>query len=109
MSEIEKYEVDIQDSVAVERRNAVEKITKESVNLVDELLHIIYNQELDVENRPIVDARTKLQAIGMLLDRGVPKLGVDHGKSDVVEESSSKKKLQKEIEELIKKSKTKEE
>lgn len=94
---------ELQNPIDYEQKRAVEKISKEAVNLVDELLLIIYNHELDGEGRPIVDARTKLQGIGMLLDRAVPKKGVDNGKSDVVEESGSKKKLRAEIEALIKK------
>lgn len=105
MSEIEKYRVELQDPVALQRKQISERITKESDKLIDELLLIIYNDSLDEEGRPIVDAKTKLQAITMLLDRGVPKLGVEHTKSEIIEETTSHKKLRTEIEELIKKGK----
>ena len=73
----------------------LEKISKNADSLVDELLAIIYNSD--------TDPRTKLQAIGMLLDRLIPKLGVDTGKVEASEESGARRKLKAEIEELIQK------
>ena len=103
--DIEKYddyEVEVEQSVEFEKKQVVKKIVQESGRLVDELLHIIYNDQIDNEGRPIVEARVKLSAIGMLLDRGVPKLAVDNAKSEVLEESRTRKKIREEIEAMVK-------
>lgn len=100
--ELERYEIEVAKSVEVQRKRVVEKITFESSQLVDELLKIIYSEALDERGNPIVDAKVKLAAISMLLDRGIPKLAVDGTKQAVVEESSTRRKLRQEIEDLVK-------
>lgn len=95
-------ELEIQSGVEAHRQKIVEKITFEAEPLVDELLFIIYNREVNEDGEPIVDAKIKLSAIAMLLDRGIPKLGVDHTKKEVVEESITRKKIREEIETLVK-------
>lgn len=86
---VEAVQKQLEQSAEIARSRAVAKITLESERLIDELLIIIY--------APDVDARVKLSAIGMLLDRGVPKLAVDNKKSEIVEESKTRKKIQEEI------------
>ena len=93
--DIEDYKADVEKSIEVLRKKVVDQITLESEKLIQELLDIIYDRE--------VDSRVRLSAIGMLLDRGIPKLGVEHTKDEEVEESNSRKKMRSEIEELIKK------
>lgn len=98
---IEKLGVEIQQDVDLHRTNVVRKITLESEALVDELLLIIYNHDVAADGHPVVEPRIKLTAIGMLLDRGIPKLAVDHSKSEIVEESGTRKKIREEIEALV--------
>lgn len=93
---------EVSQSMEMERRQVVTKIVKESGNLVDELLAIIYSNAVDEQGRPIVEPRIKLSAIGMLLDRGIPKLAVDGNKSEVIEESRTRKKIREEIEGMMK-------
>ena len=102
-NEIEIYPLSLETSVESQRKRVVEKITMESGALVDELLSIIYNHDVNVEGEPVVDAKVKLSAIAMLLDRGIPKLGVDSTKSSAVEENGTRKKIREEIEALVKK------
>lgn len=99
--EIEVFQTDLEKSVEAHRKQAVTKITLESERLIEELLKIIYSDDLDLEGRPIVDAKVKLSAISMLLDRGIPKLAVDNTKSEVVEESRTRKRIRDEIEVLV--------
>lgn len=101
-NEIEVYQVEVEKSVEAHRKQIVDKITLESDRLIDELLKIIYSDDLGEDGRPFVDAKVKLSAIAMLLDRGIPKLGVDNSKSEVVEETGTRKKIREEIEQLVK-------
>lgn len=96
-----KMNSEIQLDVDTHRTKVMRKITLESEALVDELLLIIHNHEIDMEGRPIVDAKIKLSAISMLLDRGIPKLGVEHVKTETLEESSTRKRFREEIEALV--------
>lgn len=75
------------------RKAIARKIALESDRLVDELFAIVYDEE--------VDAKVKLSAITILLDRGIPKLGVQHSKEDESEERGSRKAIREEIEKLL--------
>lgn len=69
------------------------RIILELDRLLDELFGIVFDPE--------TDPRTKLSAISMLMDRGIPKLGIKHTKEDETEERGSRKQLREEIERLI--------
>jgi len=71
--------------------------------LVEQLILIITNDERNEDGSLVVPPNAKLQAIGMLLDRAVPKLGVDNSKKAEVEDSPSRKRMKNEIEEMIRK------
>jgi hypothetical protein len=75
------------------RKAIARKIALESDRLVDELFAIVYDEE--------VDAKVKLSAITILLDRGIPKLGVQHAKEEELEERGSRKAIREEIEKLL--------
>lgn len=75
------------------RKSIAKKIALESDRLVDELFSIVYDDE--------VDAKVKLSAITILLDRGIPKLGVQHSREDESEERGSRKAIREEIEKLL--------
>lgn len=90
------YEDDENDeSAQVEnfRKSIARKIALESDRLVDELFAIVYDEE--------VEAKVKLSAITILLDRGIPKLGVQHSKEEESEERGSRKAIREEIEKLL--------
>ena len=90
--DIENFKEETEKSIEALRKKVVDQITVESEKLIAELLNIAYGEE---------GARTKLQAIGMLLDRAVPKLGVDHAKLEDDSESRDRKRLRAEIEDLL--------
>lgn len=75
------------------RKAIARKIALESDRLVDELFAIVYDEE--------VDAKVKLSAISILLDRGIPKLGVQHAKEEELDERGSRKAIRQEIENLL--------
>lgn len=75
------------------RREMADRIALQSHKLIDALFAIVDDAE--------VEAKVKLSAIAMLLDRGVPKLGVDHTKIEAEEESDGRKALRDEIERLM--------
>lgn len=100
--ELEKYQQDLEVSNDAKVQRVTTKITDEAEGLVDELLFIIYNREVNDDGDYRVDAKTKLSAIGMLLDRSIPKKGVDSTKSAVVEESGTRKRIREEIEAMMK-------
>lgn len=75
------------------RQAMARKIALESDRLVDELFALVYDAE--------TDARTKLSAITILLDRGIPKLGVTHTKEEETEERGSRKAIREELEKLF--------
>lgn len=83
------------NSVEAQRRRASYKIVAEVDRLIDELLIIIRSED--------VDPRIKLSAINMLLDRAIPKLGVQHIAPVEEEEAPAKANLRKDIEDLIRK------
>lgn len=99
--ELEVFRAEIEKSVEAQRRRVVDRITMESDFLVDELLKIIHSDDVDNRGRPIVEAKIKLSAIAMLLERGVPKLAVSHSKEEAVEETGTRKRMRQEIEELV--------
>lgn len=102
LEKFDAFEAEVEQSVELQKKNVVRKIVTHADGLVDELLYIIYNREVDVDGHPIVEPRVKLSAIGMLLDRGVAKLAVDNNKSEVVEESKTRRKIREEIEAMVK-------
>jgi hypothetical protein len=75
------------------RKSIGKRITLEADRIVDELFGIVYDEE--------VDAKVKLSAINILLDRALPKLGVQHQKEEETEERGSHKDIRLEIEKLI--------
>lgn len=75
------------------RKAIAKRIILESDKLVDVLFSVIYDEE--------EEAKVKLSAISMLLDRGIPKLGVQHTKEEETEEKGSHKALREEIEKLL--------
>ena len=77
------------------RKSIARRIALESDRLVDELFAIVYDPE--------TEAKVRLSAINTLLDRGIPKLGIQHTKDEEIEERGSRKQLRDEIEELMKK------
>lgn len=94
-------EAELQGSAALQQQQVSSLILGEAPRLVRELLDIIYSDDLDVDGRPIVDAKVKLSAIGMLLDRSVPKLAVAKADTEVIEESKTRKKIKEEIKALM--------
>lgn len=84
---------DFNDSVENLRKKVVDQIAVDSEKLIEELKMIAYDREVAVNAR--------LQAIGMLLDRSVPKLAVDNQKVEVNEESDSRRRFREEIEMLM--------
>lgn len=96
MDEFEEFEEQFDQSKEVEafQQAIARRIILESDRLVDELFGIVFD--------PDTDPRTKLSAISMLMDRGIPKLGIKHTKEEETEERGSRKQLREEIEKLIK-------
>jgi hypothetical protein len=97
MEDFEEFEGQFDQSKEAEvfQQALGRKIILESDRLVDEVFGIIFDPE--------TDPRTKLSAISMLLDRGLPKLGIKHAKEEDGEELGSRKQLREEIENLMKK------
>lgn len=93
---MEEFEEEFSESKEIEafRQAIAKRIALESDRLVDELFGIVYDEE--------TEAKVKISAISMLLDRGIPKLGIKHSKEDEVEERGSRKALREEIEKLLK-------
>lgn len=83
------------------RQAIARRIALESDRLVDELFGIVYDPE--------TEAKVKISAISMLLDRGIPKLGIKHSKEDEVEERGSRKQIREEIEKMLMKNEEDEE
>lgn len=78
---------------ATRRRIAI-RIAHEMDSLIDALFEIANNAE--------EDAKVRLSAINMLLERSLPKLGVEHTTKEDVEESGGSKSIRAEIEALLK-------
>lgn len=93
MSDIDKFKEETEKSVEALRKMVIDQITVESELLIKELLSIAYNPE--------ADSRVKLQAISMLLDRAVPKMGVDHAKVEDDPENHNRRRLREEVEALL--------
>jgi hypothetical protein len=87
-------EFDESKEVEAFRQAIAKRIALESDRLVDEIFGIVYDPE--------TEPKVKLSGISMLLDRGIPKLGIKHSKEDETEERGSRKQLREEIEKLIK-------
>lgn len=92
---MEEFEEEFSESKEIEafRQAIAKRIALESDRLVDELFGIVYDEE--------TEAKVKISAISMLLDRGIPKLGIKHSKEDEVEERGSRKAIRDEIEKLL--------
>lgn len=75
------------------RKAVARRIVADADRLVDELFGIAY----DID----ADPKVRLSAISMLMDRGVPKLGVQHTREEESEERGSRTQLREEIEKLI--------
>lgn len=88
-------EFDQSKEVEAFRQAIAKRIALESDRLVDELFGIVYDPE--------TEAKVKISAISMLLDRGIPKLGIKHSKEDEAEERGSRRQLREEIEKLMRK------
>lgn len=94
MEDFEEFEEEAhQQDVDKVRRELADQIALRSHKLIEALFDIVEDGE--------VEAKVKLTAISMLLDRGVPKLGVDHTKIEPEEESDGRKALREEIERLM--------
>jgi hypothetical protein len=90
-----------EDQVENFRKSIARRVALESDKLVDVILNIVYDDE--------VEAKVKLSGISMLLDRGLPKLGIQHSKEEEVEERGSRKAIREEIERLMELDKDEEE
>lgn len=76
------------------RKEVTRRIAIHSDELIDSLFELANNQE--------IEAKVRLTAISILLDRGVPKLGIEHTKPDAGSESGGRKAVRDEIEALLK-------
>jgi len=85
---------DEQRLVEITRRKIATRIAMESEALINALF--------DIANDSDEDARVRLTAINMLLERSLPKLGVEHATKETEEESGSSRAMRAEIETLIK-------
>lgn len=86
-------EFDESEQLEAFRKAIAKRIILESDKLVDVLFGVIYDEE--------EEAKVKLSAISMLLDRGIPKLGVSHQKEEETEERGSRAAIRDEIEKLL--------
>ena len=75
------------------RKSIAKRILLDSDRLVDELFSIAYDMD--------VEPKVRLSAISMLIDRGIPKLGIQHSKEEESEEKGSRKQIREEIEKLM--------
>lgn len=75
------------------RRRVAVRIAENMDSLIDALFEIAMN--------PDEDAKVRLAAINSLLERSLPKLGVEHTKESDVEESGGSKAIRSEIEKLL--------
>lgn len=92
--ELEQSIRDEQKQVENIQRKMTARIVMGSPQLIDALFDIATNTE--------EDAKVRLTAIGMLMDRSHPRLGVEHAEKSELEESASSKSMRAEIESLIK-------
>ena len=86
-------EFDESKEVEAFRQAIAKRIALESDRLVDEIFGIVYDPE--------TEPKVKLSGISMLLDRGIPKLGIKHSKEEETEERGSRKQLREELEKLL--------
>ncbi len=95
MTIFDMFDEEPEESKEVEafRQAIARRIALESDRLVDELFGIVYDPE--------TEAKVKISAISMLLDRGIPKLGIKHAKEEETEERGSRKQVREEIERLL--------
>ena len=90
---MENEEFDESEQIEAFRKSIARRITLESDRIVDELFSIVYDGE--------TEAKVKLSAINILLDRALPKLGVQHQKEEETEERGSRRQIREEIEKLL--------
>lgn len=89
--EDEEYEEE-QQEIEKHRKAMANKIALRSEQLVEWLFDLAANAE---------DDKVRLSAINTLLDRGIPKLGVEHAKQEAADEPTAKRELREEIEQLF--------
>jgi hypothetical protein len=75
------------------RRRVAVRIAENMDGLIDSLF--------DIANDPEEDSKVRLAAINSLLERSLPKLGVEHAKEAEAEESGNAKAIRAEIESLL--------
>lgn len=79
--------------VEATRQRIARRIALESEELIDSLF--------EMANDPEEDSKVRLSAINTLLERSLPKLGVEHAERTETEESSGSKSIRSEIEALL--------
>lgn len=89
------FEEEYSESKEVEafQKAVARRILLEADKLVDELFLVAYDHE--------EDAKVRLSAISMLLDRGIAKLGIKHSREEESEERGARKQIRLEIEKLL--------
>lgn len=75
------------------RRRVAVRIAENMDGLIDSLF--------EIANNPEEDSKVRLAAINSLLERSLPKLGVEHTKESESEESGGSKAIRSEIEKLL--------
>lgn len=92
--ELEQGTKEDQRLIELTRRRTATRIAHEMDSLIDALF--------DIANDVEEDAKVRLSAINMLLERSLPKLGVEHTEKTETDESSGSKTIRAEIEALLK-------
>lgn len=75
------------------RRRIAIRIAHNMDNLIDALF--------DIANSVEEDAKVRLSAINMLLERSLPKLGVEHSEKSETEDTGSSRAIRAELEKLL--------
>lgn len=94
MDELDFDPNDDQKLIDATRRRVAVRIAENMDGLIDSLF--------DIANDPEEDSKVRLAAINSLLERSLPKLGVEHTKESEAEETSASKSMREEIEKLLK-------
>lgn len=93
MDELEFDPNDDQKLIEATRRRVARRIADNMDGLIDSLFDLAENAE---------DDKVRLAAINALLERSLPKIGIEHTKEAEAEESSASKSMREEIEKLLK-------
>lgn len=93
MDELEFDPNEDQKLIEVTRRRVARRIAENMDGLIDSLF--------EIANNPEEDSKVRLAAINSLLERSLPKLGVEHTKEGEIEESGGSKAIRAEIENLL--------